>query len=293
MLARRACSLLRRAPMSTGMRRSDIALVAAVAFVFAPALLAMARVWTALDYYSHGFLVPLVAWWMFAVKRRRLGAPGRDPRGLAAIAGAALLLGLGFATGSPSWMGLAWVGAVCGLVLRFWGPAGLRLQAFPLAFLLFMVPLPAALLNPLIVRLQLWASAAGVAALQQLGYAVLREGNVMHLPGGERLFVDEACSGITSVVTLLPLGAVLAWLGEKSGLRRALIVLAVVPIAMLGNWLRVVLTVAGAERFGADRVLAGPLHESAGLLTFLFACALLIGLRVLLRAAPRRAAAGA
>jgi exosortase len=270
------------------MRRADIALVAAVAVVFAPALHAMARVWTSLDYYSHGFLVPVVAWWIFAAKRKQLGPPLHDWRGLAAIAVSALALGLGFVTSSPTWMGLAWVGAVCGLVLHLWGPAGLKLQAFPLAFLLFMVPLPAALLNPIIVRLQLWASAAGVDALQLLGYSVLREGNVMLLPGGDRLFVDEACSGITSIVTLLPLGTVLAYLGERSALRRTLIVLAILPIAMFGNFLRVVLTVAGAERFGSERVLAGPLHESAGLLTFLFACALLIGLRVLLRALPER-----
>ena len=151
-----------------------------------------------------------------------------------------------------------------------------------------MVPLPPALLDPLILRLQLWVSSAGVAALQWLGLAVLREGNVMPLPGDQQLFVDEACSGITSVVTLLPLGAVLAHLGARGWLRRTAIMLSVVPIAMFGNWLRVLGTVAAAQHFGPELVLAGPLHESAGLLTFLFACSLLVGLGALLRP-PRTA----
>ena len=279
----------------TGMRLADIAGLIGVSVVFAPAVFAMARVWTAHEYYSHGFLVPVVAWWLFAAQRRALGPPGRDPRGLTALALSALLLSAGFALGSPTVLGLAVVGAVASLVLTAWGPAGLRRVAFPVGFLLFMVPLPPALLDPLILRLQLWVSSAGVNALQALGFSVLREGNVVVLPGDQQLFVDEACSGITSVVTLLPLGAVLAHLGARDWPRRTLVMLAVVPIAMFGNWVRVLGTVVAAQRFGTDRVLAGPLHESAGLITFLFACSLLVGLGALLRSrpAPGRAVARA
>ena len=275
------------------MRASDIAGLVAVAIAFAPALLAMARVWGAHEYTSHGFLVPFVAWWLFAAKRRALGPPGRDPRGLAGIGAAALLLATGFALGSPTVMGLAFVLAVASVVLTAWGPQGLRRVAFPVGFLLFMVPLPPALLDPLILKLQLWVSSAAVSSLQALGFALMREGNVVMLPGDRQLFVDEACSGITSVVTLLPLGALLANLAARGWLRRTALVIAVVPIAMLGNWLRVVGTVAAAQRFGPDRVLAGPLHESAGLLTFLFACSLLLALVALLRvrSGPERAPA--
>jgi len=252
----------------TGMRLADIAGLIGVSVVFAPAVFAMARVWTAHEYYSHGFLVPVVAWWLFAAQRRALGPPGRDPRGLTALALSALLLSAGFALGSPTVLGLAVVGAVASLVLTAWGPAGLRRVAFPVCFLLFMVPLPPALLDPLILRLQLWVSSAGVNALQALGFSVLREGNVVVLPGDQQLFVDEACT---------------------------LVMLAVVPIAMFGNWLRVLGTVAAAQHWGTDRVLMGPLHESAGLITFLFACSLLVGLGALLRSrpAPGRAVARA
>ena len=54
------------------MRLADIAGLIGIAVVFAPAVLAMAQVWTAHEYYSHGFLVPVVAWWLFASKRSEL-----------------------------------------------------------------------------------------------------------------------------------------------------------------------------------------------------------------------------
>jgi exosortase len=272
------------------MRRSDIALGILVAAVFAPALFAMARVWSTLDYYSHGFFVPLVSWWIFHSRRKQLGPARRDSRGLLAVGACALLLALGYLAGSASAMGLALVGALTGLALYAWGPAGVRKLAFPLGFLLFMVPIPDAVLQPVIVRFQLWVSMASVWVLQALDYTVLREGNVVMLPGEQRLFVDEACSGITSVVTLLPLGALLAYFVAGSAARRAALMLAVVPIAMLGNGLRVLATVAGAQRFGVEFATQGPVHEFAGLATFVLACGLLIGLASLLRA-PRVALA--
>ena len=56
-----------------------------------------------------------------------------------------------------------------------------------------------------------------------------------------------------------------------------------VPIAMFGNWLRVLTTVAASEHFGVERATQGALHESAGLITFVLACSLLIAFGALLR----------
>jgi exosortase len=276
-------------PHGTRRGRSDWLWLAALAIAFAPALVAQARVWLARDYQSHGFLVPLVAFWMFQAQRRRLPPAGSDPRGLVAIAAAVAVYAAGFLAGDATLQGLALVGAVAGAVLRVYGRAGLRRVAFPVAFLLFMVPVPVSILNPVIVTLQLLVSSAAVEILHTGGYSVLREGNVVLLPGDERLFVDEACSGITSIVTLLPLGAVLAFFTERTALRRLALIAAVIPFAMLGNLVRVLATVAGAQAFGVERVTRGALHDSAGLLTFVFSCLLLIGFGGLLRLLPEAA----
>jgi len=263
------------------MGKREWLLIGLLAVVFTPAVLAMARVWSSVGYYSHGFLIPLVSYAAFHPIARRLGAAGRDLRGFVVVVAALGVYLLGLGAGSPPLQGLGFVAAVAGVVVGFWGPAGLRRLAFPVGFLLFMVPLPSELLNPLILKLQLVVSGVSVEVLQALGYSVLREGNVLVLPGGNSLFVAEACSGITSIVTLTPLGVTLAYFTESTWARRLVIVAAVIPLAMLGNLMRVIVTVLAAEAYGVERVTQSALHELAGLLTFALMCLALVAVGAL------------
>jgi len=261
------------------------ALAALLAASFAPALLSLAEVWRAVDYQSHGFLVPVVSLWVALRERyawRRLPlAPDARGLGVLAVAFVAYLVGIGVA--STSLQGVALVAALAGAVLYARGVAWLRALAFPLAFLLFMVPVPTTWITPLIVRLQLFVSDASVRLLHALGVAVAREGNVLVLPSGESLFVAEACSGVTSVITLAPLGVLLAYLTLRRPLHQALLVAAVVPLAMAGNLVRVVATVLASLRFGAAVATEGPPHELLGLLTYAVAVGLLLLLGAMLR----------
>jgi len=265
-------------------RTSEWLLAGAVLLAFLPALLALAGVWSSVDYYSHGFLVPVVAYWAAARSPKRFSIlPQRDRRAVLAAIGVVLLYALGLAAASVSLQGLALVAAVASCAFYLGGPVGLRVLAFPLAFLVFMVPLPADWLTPLIVDLQLLVSSTAVTLLDWLGSAVVRSGNVIYLPAGDSLFVAEACSGITSLVTLTPLAIVLAYFTEPTLVRRLVIIFAVVPAAMLGNLLRVIVTVWAAQRYGAEAATGSWLHESAGALTFALACLALIGLGALMR----------
>jgi len=262
---------------------------------FAPALLELAEVWRSTDYLTHGFLVPVVAGFA-AVSRRetwRTGVFERDLRGLVLIALALLLTMLGLLADIPSLTGLGVVLAVTGGVFTLRGFSAVRAMAFPLAFLLFMVPPPPAWIDPLILRLQLHVSVAAVEILRVAGFAILRDGNVMVLPGGESLFVDEACSGITSVVTLIPLGVLLAWSTEHTALRRLVLVACIVPAAMIGNLVRVTATVWVAGTHGVAFATSGLLHDWAGVATYVMACGLLLGVAALLRRlVPVETAAG-
>lgn len=274
------------------MERAEWLLAGALALAFAPALLALADVWSALDYQSHGYLVPLVALWAaWSGGSERAGlSRRRDARGAALLAVALTVYGLGLAAGSAPLQGLALVGAVAGGVLWMRGAAWLRALAFPVAFLLFMVPIPPDWIRPLIVKLQLFVSEASVTILQPLGVGVARQGNVLRLAGGESLFVAEACSGVTSVVTLTPLAVLLAWLLRTPPARALVLVAAVVPIAMAANLLRVTGTVLAAGRFGVDVVTEASLHELAGLGVYVLGCLVLVALAGALapaRAAPR------
>jgi len=265
-------------------RTSEWLLAGALLLVFLPALIALVGVWTSVDYYSHGFLVPLVAYWAAARSRNRFSLlKNRDRRAVVSAIGIVVFYAAGLAVGSVSLQGLALVAAVANCAFYLGGTQGLRVLAFPLAFLVFMIPLPPDWLNPLIIDLQLLVSSTAVDLLGWAGSAVSRSGNVIQLPGGDSLFVAEACSGITSLVTLTPLAIVLAYFTEHTLARRLTIILAVVPAAMIGNLLRVIVTVLAAERYGAEAATGNWLHESAGLFTFTLACIALIGLGALMR----------
>jgi exosortase len=266
----------------TRTRGDERALWIAVAVAFAPGVMALAHRWASAEYFQHGFLVPVVA---FVTAQPRIRALGPSQRHRGALVGLGLALAvyaLGVISGEVALTGLALVGAIAALVGYRWGARGLHRLAFPLAFLLFMVPPPEALVLPVVTSLQTVATACAVAVLHVFEVAVLRDGNVIRLPSGEALFVAEACSGITSLLSLIPVGVLLARFTQTGAWRRIALVAFVVPAALLGNGIRVIATVIAADAYGAHRVTTGPLHESAGLITSGFAVLLVVAFGVLL-----------
>ncbi len=256
------------------------------AVAFAPALLELAAVWSGTDYLTHGFLVPVVAAFLAAGRRDDWHAlpAERDLKGLVCVAGALVATALGMLADVPSWVGIGVVLAAVGAVWTLRGLAGVRVMGFPLFFLVFMIPPPPSWIGPVILSLQLQVSVAAVAILRLAGFAILRDGNVLVLPSGGSLFVDEACSGITSVVTLVPLGLLLAWTTERTAARRAVLIACIVPAAMLGNLARVTATVFVASRYGVEVATSGFLHDWSGVFTYVLACGLLLGVSALQRA---------
>jgi exosortase len=272
---------------------AELAVAIALGLAFAPGLASLARVWASTDYLSHGFLVPLVsAWIAWATRTRRAALPRkRDARGAALIALALALYAASLLASSPSGEGLALVAALAGAVWFLRGASWLRALAFPIGFLAFAVPIPPDWLTPVIVRLLLFVSSASVAILQTLGVAVARDGNVIGLPSGESLFVAEACSGLTSILTLAPIATLVAYLSPLPPARKLALVALVVPIAMAANLLRVVGTVLGARVWGVGFVTGDPVHVLLGLAVYASAClALLAAARAL--GGSREATAG-
>jgi exosortase len=89
-----------------------------------------------------------------------------------------------------------------------------------------------------------------------------------------QLEVAEACSGIRSIMSLTMLSVIFAYMSPGNWWRKVVLILSAIPIAMLGNILRVSGTGILAHFFG-DRVARGFLHEFSGLAVFLFGLALL------------------
>jgi exosortase len=258
-------------------RRRDLliamALSAAVLALYSGVLAGLTRQWATDDNYSHGFFVlPLAlffTWERRAALRAAVGRPSLA--GLVLIAGSLVLLLAGRLGAELFLTRVSLIGVLAGTVLYVWGREHLRILAFPIAFLVLMVPLPAILFNKIALPLQLLASRVGETAIAAAGIPVVREGNVLQLPTRD-LEVAEACSGIRSLVSLLMLGIVLGYFTEKRIGPRVIVALAAVPIAIAANAARVAGTGLASELV-SPAAAEGFFHAFSGWLMFVVAFA--------------------
>ncbi len=273
------------AELSLRVDARDKLLLGALALVLSPVLFALGKTWWNSDHMSHGFLVPVVSAFVAADRRALLAAArsGIDRRGLAALAGPL--------AGSLTLGGAGVVGAIVSAVWFRRGLAWVRVLAFPLGFLIFMVPPPDELHAPLVVWLQNWAASSSVAALFALGVPVFLDGYIIEMVGGMRVEVAEACSGATSLYTLFAIGVLLAFMSLRRRRTRALLIALVFPAALIGNSVRVVATVLLCFQIGLERATSGVVHLALGLLIYVVAVGLLLAADAPLRAYEKRIAA--
>jgi exosortase len=163
---------------------------------------------------------------------------------------------------------------VAGLTWYLAGAAAARILAVPIFFLLIAIPLPALVVNTITLPMQLVASRISENLLILSGVPVFRDGNVLELRS-TTLEVAQACSGLRSLISLTAVACLVAWAAERSWLRRAVIVVAAVPIAVALNGLRVAATGLACEAWG-PQMAKGTWHEMTGWITFGAAIATLL-----------------
>ncbi len=226
---------------------------------------------------GYGYLIPASALALLWLRRdavaSALRAAAPPANGAAWVLAAALVESLGLLSDVAS---LAGLGIPLLLGATAYGVGGARLAravALPVAFLIFMLPPPGFLVDPMLSRLKAIVTPAAIELIRLSGR--------IFVPGHE-LFVADACAGLNSIVTLLPLGVVVAAFLARGPWRRAALIASVVPLAMLGNILRVALTAVLVSRFGVDYA-GGHLHETFGAATFALGTVSLLGVARLLR----------
>lgn len=250
-------------------------LTGVLGYLYASVLPALVADWENDPDYSHGFLIPVLSGYFLWEKRQELLqlSPQPSAMGLIALLGGAALLLLGHIGAELFLTRVSLVIVLAGLVLYHGGWHFLRTTAFPLALLLFMIPWPAIVLNTLTLPLQLLAARLSTASLQLINLPVYREGNVIFLPH-TTLEVVEACSGIRSLVSLLALAVVFAYMTQRQTWKIALVVLTAIPIAIVANAFRIWGTGVLAHFYGSQ-VAEGFYHTFAGWLVFVVAFILL------------------
>lgn len=254
---------------------------------YLPILGRMAAQWTSDDDMGHGFFVPVVAAYIAWQRQEELLRLHLRPSWIGLIV---MLLGL-------AQMGLGILGAelflqrssfvvtTVGAILLLGGWPLIRALLLPLFLLLFMIPLPAIILNQITFPLQLFASGVAETALTIIGVPVIRDGNVLEL-ANQKLSVVEACSGIRSLMSLTFLSLIYGYFFDTRMWVRAALFLGSIPIAIAANAFRVSMTGVISE-FNPE-LAQGFFHLLEGWLIFVFALALLLLLHTVLKMAARK-----
>ncbi len=253
------------------------------AVLFGDIIARLVHDWSIDENYSHGFFIVPLALYFAWVRRGDLPADTKSGSGwgLIVVIGSIFVLLAGLLGSEFFLTRVSIIGVLAGGVLFLLGWRALRTLAFPLAFLVLMVPLPAIIFNQIAFPLQLLASRVGELTLQAVSIPVLREGNVMTL-SHITLEVAEACSGIRSLISLLTLGIVYGYFTDpRTSIRIALAVLTV-PIAIAANAFRVAGTGIAAHFIG-PAAAEGFLHTFSGWIVFVVGVSMLfLAARILL-----------
>lgn len=247
-----------------------------VAILYAPVISGLLRQWYEDPNYSHGFVVPLFSVFLLWMDRSRLLKIPLKPSnlGLVGIAGSIVLLILGSLAAELFVSRMSFLILLWSIVVFFAGWQMLRSCAFPLGFLVFMIPLPAIIYYQITFPLQLLASWFAGVSLDLLQVPALRDGNIIVLPN-YTMEVAEACSGIRSLFSLLAVACAYTHLTERSNWKRVLLVVLMIPIAILSNGLRIVGTGVLTYLYG-QRYAEGFFHMFAGWMIFLTAFVFLL-----------------
>ncbi len=229
----------------------------------------LVRDWYNIPDFSHGFLIPFFALFLLWDKRHALAATPVKPNwaGLPLVMLGLLCLMVGVFGADLFFARTSFVVLLAGILWTLLGRPMLAELKFVLFVLLLAIPFPAVVFNQITFPLQLMASQMASALLPLAGVPVLREGNVIQLPAMQ-LEVAEACSGIRSLMSLFTVAVIYGYFLERTTLRRTVLALASLPIAIAANAMRIFGTGLCVQYWDPDKAL-GFFHEFSGWLMFL------------------------
>lgn len=242
-------------------------------------------IWSS-DEQGHGPIVLAIAIWL--IWRVRVNVNDTTASSPAPIAAWTLiaLSTFAYAIGGAMDVLLLEVGAVipllAGLVLLMRGPKQLKAMWFPLVFMVFLVPLPGVVVDALTQPMKLGVSIASEHIMYWLGYPISRSGVILQI-GPYQLLVADACAGLHTLFTLEALGLLyLNLVRHTSALRNVALAILIVPISFAANVIRVITLSLITYHFG-DEAGQGFLHGFAGMVLFMAALILIIGVDGLIR----------
>jgi len=255
-------------------------LTALLMFSYWPGLLSAKAAWNN-PQYSHGWIVPLFTvailfWWRQPISRVSLSAQAAGMGLLVASLAIRLIVARYRIITIDMY---TFVPALAGVALLSGGWSMFRWAWPPIAFLIFMYPLPDEATRYLLGPLQTMATMVSTYAIQTLGIDAIREGNQI-IVGKMHLGVVDACSGLRMLTIFAALSVAIVMLGDLEWYESLVILASAIPIALTVNAIRITLT---GVMYTIDPAIAEKIfHDWAGYFMMPLALGLLYVLRKLL-----------
>jgi EpsI family protein len=227
---------------------------------------------------SHGWLIPLVSLYMVWKRRQALRD---DPRRVNWWGGLVVVLSLllylaGLRVQQTVLVLLAGIGLLWGIPFLMYGWAVARMLLFPCGYLVFAIPMT--FMDYLTFPLRLVSSTVSVVLLNGFGIPVDQSGTAIMIKVGHGLALDVAhpCSGLRYLLAMIALTTAYAYFTQRSPLKRAILSLSAIPLAMAGNIARITLIALVGLSLGEDFAL-GFYHDYSGYVVFAVATLLMLG----------------
>jgi len=228
---------------------------------------------------SHAWVIPLVSAYVVWRRRAALAEAAASPNrwGYLLVIATLLLHVAGVRAQLTRVSLFSLVALLWAVPFTLHGWAAARLLLFPAAYLLFCIPF--SFLDSMTVPLRILASGASTVLLNGLGIASAQSGTAVYSAagGGFNFDVADACSGLRSILAMTALTAAYAQFTQRGWWRQWLLFLSSVPLAIVGNIVRIVSIALVAQFFGAERAMV-VYHDYSAYIVFVTAISLMMGL---------------
>lgn len=218
--------------------------------------------------YSHAYFILPASLFIVWFKRRQLCKIALTPNHLGLLG---ILLGLflfvfGWRHDYIFISTFSLIPLLAGITAYLYGSKMLKAVAFPLGYLLFLVPPPVGILDAITLPMRHLASIGAVFILGCFHLPIERQGLLIYLNRHE-IFMAPACSGFRSLITFFALGLLYVYFIKTSKKKKWVFLISIIPLALVGNLVRVIMLCLITYLFG-DEIGQGFLHQLSGILVF-------------------------
>ena len=232
--------------------------------------------WQTIDYTHAYFIMPVSLWLVWrkraAIKSILVSESSNSQKEQSFLGVLLLLLGIflffiGWRYDYLFISTLSLIPNLFGIIIYLYGTGMAKELLFPILYLLLMVPPPLGVLDAITLPMRYGASTAAYVFLRSFYFPIVQDGLLFSVEG-QPLFMGPACSGFRSLITMIALGLVYVYCSHAPMKKKTALVIAIIPLALLGNLIRIILMCVITYYLG-EKIAQGFFHYASGMVIFL------------------------